>query len=88
MKYSLLQYQKTQKMGRIGALKGGTLWDFSTFLSQNINKIERGPFEVIKIFSKKSPTMPKKTGRGAGPFSLARYCMLRGKKKNLFDSVR
>ena len=75
-------------MGRIGALKGGTLWDFSTFLSQNINKIEEGPFEVIKIFPKKSPTMPKKTGRGTGPFSLARYCMLREKKTFLIQFGR
>ena len=35
--------RKTQKLDRIGALKG-TIWDFSTFLSQNINKIEGGPF--------------------------------------------
>ena len=58
----LLQYpKKTKKLDRIGALKGGTLWDFSfgTFLSQNISKIEGEPFEVIKIFSKKV-SMPKK----------------------------
>ena len=41
-----------------GALKGGTLSDSSTFLSQNIKKIERGPFEVKKI-SKKSHNAEK-----------------------------
>ena len=32
---------------------------FLTFLSQNVKKIERGPFEVIENFLKKSLTMPK-----------------------------
>ena len=43
--------------------KTGTLWDFSTFLSQNINKSERGPFEVIKLFSRKVSHC-RKTGKG------------------------
>ena len=38
--------RKTQKMDRIGALKGGTLSEFSIFLSQNIKKIEGGPFSL------------------------------------------
>ena len=51
--------RKTQKLDRIGALKGETLWDFSTFLSQNINKTEGGDFG--ELFSKIGPTMPEKT---------------------------
>ena len=35
----------------------GTLWEFSTFLSQNIKKIEGDTFGG-KIFLEKSPTMP------------------------------
>ena len=36
-------------------LKGGTLWDFPTsILSQNIKKMQGGPFEEKKI-SKKNP---------------------------------
>ena len=58
-------------------LKGGTLWDFSTsILSQNIKKMQGGPFEE-KIFSKKKPRSAEKNERGA--FGLARYDMLRGK---------
>ena len=37
-------------------------------------------------FPKRLLTMPKKLKGGL--FSLARYCMLRGKAKNPFDSVR
>ena len=59
--------RKTQKLDRIGALKGGTLWGFSLFLSQNINKIEVGPSEINLIFSKKSHNA-KKTERG--PFRI------------------
>ena len=36
-----------------------TISDFLTFLTQNIEKIEGGPFEVIKTFKKKV-AMPKK----------------------------
>ena len=42
---------------------------------QTPKKIEGGPFGGKK--SKMSRTMPKKTERA--PFSLARYCMIRGK---------
>ena len=43
-------------------LKGGTLWDFPTsILSQNIKKMQRGPFEEKK-FRKKNP---KKMSRSA-----------------------
>ena len=68
-------------------LKGGTLWDFPTsILMQNSKKIEEGTIKGEK-FSKKSLAVPKKLK--GGPFSLARYCMLRGKtEKKLFGSVR
>ena len=43
-------------------LKGGTLWDFPTsILSQNIKKMQGGPFEGKK-FRKKNP---KKMSRSA-----------------------
>ena len=58
-------------------MKGGTLWDFSTsILSQNIKKMQRGPFEE-KFFSKKKSRSAEKMKGGA--FGLARYGMLRGK---------
>ena len=46
-------------------LKGGTLWDFSTsILSQNIKKMQGGPFEEKKFrrkkFRKKCLAVPKK----------------------------
>ena len=63
-------------------LKGGTLWDFSTsILSQNIKKMQGGPFGE-KLFSKKSLAVPKKIKGGV--FGLARYGMLRGKTGKTF----
>ena len=42
-------------------LKGGTLWDFSTFvLLQNIKQMKGGLFGDIKKFSKKCLTKPKR----------------------------
>ena len=55
-----------------GALKRGTLSGLSTFLSQNMAKVE----EKNKIWRK---TKFRKKSKKGGPFSLARYCMLRGK---------
>ena len=65
----------------------GILWVFSTYMpSQNIKKIEGGPFGE-KTNLKKSLTM-RKNLKG-GPFSLSRYCMLRGRRgKIIFGSVR
>ena len=54
------------------------------FLSQNIKKIKVGTLWETIFFDKSR--MPKKNEKG-GPFSLARYCMLRRKKKNVFGSV-
>ena len=65
--------QKTQNLDRIGPLKGGPLGIFQNQLSQNIKKIEEGPF--AENFQKISLTMPKKKQKG-GPFGLARYCTL------------
>ena len=45
-------------------------------------KMVRQGDSLGKFFLKKRLTMPKKTE--GGPFSLARYCMLRGKKGNTF----
>ena len=57
-------------------LKGGTIWEFSTtFLSPSLKKLKRDPLR--NFFSKKQSHNAEKTERG--PFSLARYCMLRGK---------
>ena len=49
-------------MDRIGALKGGTHSDFSTFLSQNIEKFEGGS-HFSKNFEKKAHNA-EKTERG------------------------
>ena len=41
-------------------LKGGTLWDFPTSnLSQNIKKMQGGPFEEKKTSKKKSEKMSR-----------------------------
>ena len=62
-------------------LKGGTLWDFSTSIpSQNIKKMQGGPFEE-KFFSKKKSRSAEKNER---IFGLARYGMLRGKTGKTF----
>ena len=50
---SVLQYPKNPKVGTNWRAKLGTFWDFATFQSQNIKKIEGRPIEVIKILSKK-----------------------------------
>ena len=65
-------------------LKEGTLLDFSlSILSQNIKKLKGDPLRKIRRKFHKA----KKTERG--PFSLARYSMLRGKTgKTLFGLVR
>ena len=63
-------------------LKGGTLWDFPTsILSQNIKKMQGGPFEEKKFrkkIRKKMSRSAEKNWKG-GVFGLARYDMLRGK---------
>ena len=59
-------------------LKGGTLWDFPTsILSQNIKKMQGGPFEGKK-FEKKSEkkclAVPKKIERGDSLVSPGMVC--------------
>ena len=57
----------------------GTVWVFSTsMLLQNIKNLKGDP--LAEKNSKRSLTMPNKL-KGE-PFSLSRYCMLRGKIKN------
>ena len=73
-KFSLLQYPKNSKNELV---RQGDPLRFLCIVSQIIEKIEGGPFG--DFFQKMSHKV-KKTERG--PFSLARYCMLRGKKEN------
>ena len=68
---------KTQKLNRIGALEG-TLWNFSSILSQIMKKIG-GALLVKKIFWKKSLTMPKKLK--GGPFGIFQHPFCRKTKK-------
>ena len=47
-------------------VKGGTLWNVVTYIQlQVMKKTRRGdPFGTLKIFSRKSRTVPKKIQRG------------------------
>ena len=55
-------------------LKGGTLWGFSTsILSQNIKKMQGGPFGE-KNFEKKCLAVPKKIERGDSLVSPGLVC--------------
>ena len=67
-------------------LKGGTLWDFSTsILSQNIKKMQGGPFEEKKFRRKKfRKKMSRSAEKNERVFGLARYGMLRGKTGKTF----
>ena len=68
-------------------LEGGTLWDFPTsILSQNIKKMQGGPFEEKK-FRKKSLAVPKKM-KGGSLWSRPVWYVTRKNRKNLFGSVR
>ena len=83
-KYSLLHHPKTQKLDRIGA-PWGRFEIFDPFCRKPSNKREWGHFGE-NFLSKKKSHYAEKTERG--PFSVARYCMLRGKQeKNLLGSV-
>ena len=63
-------------------VKGGTLWDFSTsILSQNIKKMQGGPFG--EFFFEKKVSQCRKKMKG-GVFGLARYGILRGKTGKTF----
>ena len=65
----------------------GTLWDFSTsILSQNIKKMQGGPFGEKFIFEK-SLAVPKKNERGT-LWSRPVWYVTRENRKNPFGSVR
>ena len=65
-------------------LKGGTLWDFSTsILSQNIKKMQGGPFR--EIFSK-SLAVPKKNERGELLVSPGMVCYAEKQEKPFWFS--
>ena len=71
-------------------LKGGTLWDFSTsILSQNIKKMQGGPFEE-KNFEKKSEkkclAVPKKIERGESLVSPGMICYAEKQVKPFWSS--
>ena len=67
-------------------LKGGTLWDFSTsILSQNIKKMQGGPFGEI-FFSKKSLAVPKKNERGESLVSPGMVCYAEKQEKPFWFS--
>ena len=71
-------------------LKGGTLWDFPTsILSQNIKKMQGGPFEG-KNFEKKSEkkclAVPKKIERGDSLVSPGMVCYAEKQVKPFWSS--
>ena len=71
-------------------LKGGTLWDFPTsILSQNIKKMQGGPFEEKK-FEKKSEkkclAVPKKIERGDSLVSPGMICYAEKQVKPFWSS--
>ena len=73
-------FEKSLKMPKKNQ-KGGPIWNFSTsLLSQIIKKLKQDT--LVKTISKTNPTMPKNLK--GGPFSLARYCILRGKRRKTF----
>ena len=84
VKYSFYNTQKTETLDRIGARKGGTLWDFLTFPSQKSNKLKGGPL-MEKNF-KKVPQC-RKTWKGDPLVSPGIVCYAK-KESYLFVSVR
>ena len=72
-------------------LKGGTLWDFPTsILSQNMKKMQGGPFEEKK-FRKKIPkkkclAVPKKIERGDSLVSPGMVCFAEKQAKPFWSS--
>ena len=71
-------------------LKGGTLWDFPTsILSQNIKKMQGGPFEEKnskKKFRKKCLAVPKKIERGDSLVSPGMVCYAEKQVKPFWSS--
>ena len=52
------------------------------FCRKTPKKLKRGPFEDQFFWKKNVPQCPKNSNMG--PFSLAQYCILRGKKGKTF----
>ena len=72
-------------------LKGGTLWDFSTsILSQNIKKMQGGPFEEKKFrrkkFRKKMSRSAEKNERGESLVSPGMVCYAEKQEKPFWFS--
>ena len=71
-------------------LKVGTLWDFPTsILSQNIKKMQGGPFEEKKSkkkFRKKCLAVPKKIERGDSLVSPGMVCYAEKQVKPFWSS--
>ena len=71
-------------------LKGGTFWDFPTsILSQNIKKMQGGPFEEKKIrkkIRKKCLAVPKKIERGDSLVSPGMVCYAEKQVKPFWSS--
>ena len=71
-------------------LKGGTLWDFPTsILSQNIKKMQGGPFEGKKFekkIRKKCLAVPKKIERGDSLVSPGMVCYAEKQVKPFWSS--
>ena len=85
---SLVRAPGAVKSHNAEKLKGGTLWDFSTsILSQNIKKMQGGPFGEKLFFEKKSIAVPKKM-KGGTLWSRPVWYVTRKNRKNLFGSVR
>ena len=85
---SLVRAPGALKSHNAKKLKGGTLWDFLTsILSQNIKKMQGGPFGEKIFFRKKSLAVPKKM-KGGSLWSRPVWYVTRKNRKNLFGSVR
>ena len=71
-------------------LKGGTLWDFPTsILSQNIKKMQGGPFEEKKLeknSEKNCLAVPKKIERGDSLVSPGMVCYAEKQVKPFWSS--
>ena len=62
------EWPKSAPYLRLKIVKGGTLWYFSTsFVLQNNETNEEGPFGAIQKTSKKSCIVPKKSGAKGDP---------------------
>ena len=64
--------------GKLSHIQGNPLGFFNIQSIAKFQKIEGGPFEGESLQCRKK----------GGPLSRAWYCMLRGKTKNVFGSVR